>query len=98
MELTIVDDGRKAVEALRKKYYDVILMDLQMPEMDGYEATFEIRKMDDARKRNIPIIALTAAALKEVRGQVFAAGMNDYITKPFNPVDLKKKLAEAIAG
>ena len=60
--------------------------------MDGYEASEQIRKMDDPYKRNIPIIALTAAALKEVREQVYAAGMNDFVTKPFNPSDLEEKL------
>ncbi len=94
IELTIVENGKEAVEEVKKQTFDIVLMDLQMPEMDGYEAAAEIRKMDDPHKRNMPIIALTAAALKEVRGHVFAAGMNAYITKPFNPVDLKKKLVE----
>jgi len=66
--------------------------------MDGYEAASQIRKMDDPQKRRVPIVALTAAALKEVRGHVYASGMNGYITKPFNPVDLKKKLVEYTKG
>ncbi len=94
VDIKVVDDGLKAVEAMKDSNFDLILMDLQMPQMDGYEAASEIRKMDDPQKRNTPIIALTAAALKEVRGHVFASGMNAYITKPFNPIDLKKKIVE----
>lgn len=92
-DMTIVDNGRLAVEAVQNNQFDIILMDLQMPEMDGYDAAMNIRNLDDPNKRNIPIIALTAAALKEVREKVFAAGMNDFVTKPFNPTDLKQKLA-----
>ncbi len=98
VNMTIVSNGKEAVEELLKSNFDIILMDLQMPVMDGYEAAAEIRKMDDPQKRKIPIVALTAAALKEVRGQVYASGMNGYITKPFNPLDLKKKLVEYTKG
>ncbi len=68
-----------------------------MPVMDGYEASEAIRKLDDPYKRKIPIIALTAAALKEVREKVYAAGMNDFVTKPFNPADLEQKLHQYIS-
>lgn len=87
--LFLADDGQQAIEILKKQNFDIILMDLQMPIMDGYETASIIRKMDDPVKRNIPIVALTAAALKEVKEQVFAVGMNDYITKPFNPAELQ---------
>lgn len=93
-QMEVVDNGFEAVEALKRGSFDVILMDLQMPEMDGYEATEVIRKLDDPYKRKIPIIALTAAALREVREKVYAAGMNAFITKPFNPSELKQKLSE----
>jgi len=63
-----------------------------MPEMDGYEATVEIRKID----KNIPIIALTAAALVEDKQRVFEAGMNDFISKPFKPNDLYNKITKSI--
>lgn len=92
IEMEVVNNGEEALEVLKHSNFDVILMDLQMPRMDGYEATEQIRKLDDPYKRNIPIIALTAAALKEVREKVYAAGMNDFVTKPFNPVDLEQKL------
>lgn len=94
VEMTIVDNGKEALKAVEKAHYDVILMDLQMPEMDGYEATLAIRGLSDPNKRKIPIIALTAAALKEVKEKVFASGMNDFITKPFNPIELQQKISD----
>ncbi len=94
VKMMIVNDGKEAVEAIKKEQFDIILMDLQMPKMDGYEATHAIRSLPDPNKRNIPIIALTAAALKEVKEKVFACGMNDFVTKPFNPIELQQKLAE----
>lgn len=93
IKMTIVDNGIKVLEEIKKSDFDIILMDLQMPEMDGYEASSKIRKLEDANKRGTPIIALTAAALKEVREKVFASGMNDFVTKPFNPADLQHKMA-----
>lgn len=93
VELTIVDNGKDAVIKVREGEYDLILMDLQMPQMDGYEATAAIRSMEHSAKANIPIIALTAAALQEVKEQVYACGMNDFVTKPFNPYDLRDKMA-----
>lgn len=96
MDMKVVNNGREALEAIKESNFDVVLMDLQMPEMDGYEATEKIRKLDDPYKRKVPIIALTAAALKEVREHVYAAGMNDFVTKPFNPADLEQKLAQIV--
>ncbi|MCB0301639.1 MAG: response regulator, partial [Calditrichaeota bacterium] len=64
----------------------------QMPEMDGLEATRQIRNLDDSRYSTVPIIALTASALMETKRDVYTAGMNDYITKPFNPAELYRKL------
>lgn len=92
VEMKVVDNGLEVLEALKEQNFDVILMDLQMPEMDGYEASENIRKLDDPYKRKTPIIALTAAALKEVREKVYAAGMNDFVTKPFDPAELERKL------
>lgn len=96
VDMTVVDNGKEAVDAIKEDNYDVVLMDLQMPTMDGYEASEHIRKLDDPYKRNTPIIALTAAALKEVREKVYASGMNDFVTKPFNPADLEQKLFQFI--
>jgi CheY-like chemotaxis protein len=83
----VVADGRAAVAAWQTGYYDLILMDCQMPEMDGYEATREIRKLEDG-KRHIPIVALTAHAMKGADEKCRAAGMDDYLTKPIDRAKL----------
>lgn len=92
VDIDMASNGVEALEKIKKQNFHLVLMDLQMPEMDGYEASRAIRALGDVRKRNIPIIALTAAALKEVKENVFASGMNDFITKPFNPEELHRKL------
>ena len=79
---------------LQEGSYDLILMDMQMPEMDGYEATRHIR---EALKLDIPIIALTAHAMSEEREKCIALGMNDYISKPFDPKELEAKINSLFA-
>ena len=89
----LADNGRKAVEQLKKFDYDLVLMDCQMPVMDGYEATGTIRDKDSAvLNHRVPIIAMTANAMKGDREKCFEAGMDDYVSKP---VDVEK-LSEAI--
>ena len=83
-EVTIAENGRKAVQALEENDYDLVLMDIQMPEMDGISATKHIRQLQDPKKANIPIIALTANALKGDSETYKKAGMNDYLSKPFS--------------
>jgi PAS domain S-box-containing protein len=84
-ELTVVDDGEQAVEAYGDSEYDLILMDVQMPVMNGYEATKAIREMERAKGtgEHIQIIALTAFAMKSDKDLCIEAGMDDYISKPF---------------
>ncbi|MBR9846303.1 MAG: response regulator [Algicola sp.] len=91
----VVDNGKEAIEALKKDVYDVILMDLQMPVMDGYEATKIIRSgvLGDSIGK-IPIIAVTADAMQETRQRVLDLGMNDYMTKPVNKELLLKKMED----
>lgn len=80
--------GSEVIELLKKEDFDVVLMDIQMPEKSGIEATNEIRKMADQQKRNIPIIALTANALMGEEKKYIAAGMDDFLTKPFKEQEL----------
>lgn len=84
----LASNGREAVEMAKKGIYSLILMDLQMPELDGYEASKLIRKFD----KKTPIVALTASALLHVQENVLDAGMNDFVTKPFDPRELKQKI------
>jgi two-component system sensor histidine kinase/response regulator len=87
----VVESGQKAMEALNRTSYDLVLMDVQMPEMDGFEATKAIREMEGENKHT-PIIAMTAHAMKGDRERCLQAGMDDYVSKPIEP----KKLFETI--
>jgi PAS domain S-box-containing protein len=80
----VVSNGREAVNKIQENNYDLVLMDIQMPEMDGMEATRAIRQLSDPVKAAIPIVALTANALKGDSEKYLAAGMNDFLPKPFN--------------
>lgn len=90
----IVTTGKEAVDAISRGNYDLVLMDMHMPEMDGLAATREIRKMETTagKKSGIYIIALTADAMPGDREKCLAAGMNDYLTKPLRPQDLQSAL------
>ena len=92
VEVVTADDGLEALEALEHSYFDLILMDIQMPKMDGYRATAEIRKSTDPRKRDVPIIALTASAFLTEKEKAKLFGMNDHVGKPFGPEDLMDKI------
>jgi signal transduction histidine kinase/CheY-like chemotaxis protein len=85
----MVPDGEAACRALKKKDYDVVLMDVHMPNMNGIDATHVIRKEID---NQVPIVALTAAAMQEEKARCFESGMDDIVLKPVNVIELKEKL------
>jgi CheY-like chemotaxis protein len=89
---TIAENGEVAINIFETGNFDIILMDLQMPVMNGFDAAMQIRRLPDAKKANVPIIALTAAALLDIEEQVLNAGMNDYVSKPFKPEELMEKV------
>lgn len=88
----VVCTGLEAVEAACKRNYKVILMDVQMPEFDGFDATKAIRQAESLTGRRTPIIALTALAMDGDRERCIAGGMDDYISKPYNLQTLKDTL------
>jgi len=94
----IVSNGREAIAALQCETIDLVLMDVQMPEMDGFEAARAIRKDEAGRKKHIPIIAMTAHAMTGDRGRCIAAGMDGYITKPIRAHDLLSLVENTMAS
>ncbi len=90
----VVSDGRAAVDATAAGDYAAVLMDCQMPEMDGFEATRQIRRAEATTGRHVPIIALTANAVKGDREQCLAAGMDAYLSKPLSPTDLYETIRQ----
>ena len=93
-QVTVAGDGRIALEELHKKKFDVVLMDIQMPHMDGFEATAAIREMEKTTGQHLPIIAMTAHALKTDQERCLASGMDGYISKPIRVSDLFAKIEE----
>jgi len=94
-EADVVENGAEAVEHLRENKYDIVLMDCQMPVMDGYEATRKIRAKEFANQEingRTPIIAMTANAMQGDDEKCYAAGMDDYLTKPISPKRLEQKI------
>jgi len=89
----VVNNGQEAVDRLKEHEYDVVLMDCQMPIMDGYRATQEIRSFEGERKRTT-IIAITANAMPEDRQRCMDSGMDDYMSKPASREDLRKKVEQ----
>ncbi|CAE6500222.1 unnamed protein product [Rhizoctonia solani] len=86
-----VDNGKEVLAAMEKRLYDLILMDCQMPEMDGYEATLCIRQLESAETRSVPIIAMTASAIQGDKEKCLKVGMSDYLSKP-----VKRQALEAM--
>lgn len=92
----VADNGKEAIEHAQTKVYDLILMDCQMPEIDGFEATEKIRKIEAPKKSNIHIVAITANVLPEEKKKCFDAGMDDFLSKPIKRNDLSQILASIV--
>ena len=98
-DVDVANNGQEAIDKLQTEpagYYDVVLMDIQMPVMDGYEATRQIRALDDEVKATIPIIAVTANAFDEDRESVHDAGMNAHLPKPYEVPKIMETLADIL--
>ena len=93
LNVEVAYNGQNAVDMVKENDYDAILMDIQMPVMDGYTASREIRKFNTS----IPIMALSASVFLEVKNKIMQSGMNGFIFKPFDPEDLLNKIEEAIS-
>ncbi|MCU0422227.1 MAG: response regulator [Bacteroidia bacterium] len=97
-DVVTAENGIEAIQLLRKQSFDLVLMDLHMPEMNGYEATEAIRSGIEGIEASIPIIALTADAFDETRTHVIRSGMNDFVTKPFKQEELFNKIIKHLAS
>ncbi|MCX8159767.1 MAG: response regulator [Candidatus Saccharicenans sp.] len=95
--VTVVENGRQALEILEKEKFDLVLMDVQMPEMDGFEATRQIRQREKSSAEHLPVVAMTAHAMKGDREKCLEAGMDDYVAKPLYPEELYRVIERAIA-
>lgn len=96
-EVFIASGGEEALEELSGKAFDVVLMDIQMPDMDGFETTERIRNDLGISAEKLPIIALTASALREQRDRSFSSGMNDFVMKPFDPGHLHRAIRKLVS-
>jgi CheY-like chemotaxis protein len=92
----MVDNGRKVLDKLATKHYDIILMDTHMPEMNGYDAAKNIRVDFVEPKRSIPIISLSAASFGAEQQEAITAGMNDVLSKPFQPDQLHEIMSRLL--
>ncbi len=90
--VTVVENGRQVLDSLEAGAFDVVLMDLQMPVMDGFEAVSRIRAQADVSRRQIPVIALTAHAMKGDRERCLAGGFDDYLSKPVRADALREAI------
>jgi CheY-like chemotaxis protein len=94
--VVVADNGRLALEALKGGNVDLVIMDVQMPEMDGYEAAASIRKGEETTLDHVPILAMTAHAMKGDREKCLAAGMDGYVSKPIRPDDLRHAIEQLV--
>jgi two-component system, sensor histidine kinase and response regulator len=92
LEIEVAGTGRRALDAIAREPFDLVLMDVQMPELDGVEATRRVRDLEKGKGRRTPIVALTAHSMRGDKERFLAAGMDDYLAKPFSFEDLARIL------
>ena len=97
-QVTVTDNGVRALEVLSTEPFDVVLMDVEMPEMNGIETTAEIRRLEADSKQHIPIVAMTARAMVGDRERCLEAGMDDYLSKPVRINEIKAMLIRILAS
>jgi CheY-like chemotaxis protein len=95
-EVVLAVNGKEALATLEERLFDLVLMDVQMPEMDGLQATAAIRRSEQGTNRRLPIVALTAEAMVGDRERCIEAGMDGYVTKPFHSDVLFEAMAAAL--
>jgi CheY-like chemotaxis protein/HPt (histidine-containing phosphotransfer) domain-containing protein len=94
--VVVANNGREAIDKINEQAFDIVFMDVQMPEMDGVTATGEIRKREESTRRHIPIVAMTAHAMKGDKEKCLEAGMDDYVSKPIRRKDLADVIARIV--
>src|SRR6185369_14034407 len=96
--VVVAENGREAIDRLRQESFDLVLMDVQMPEMDGFEATRAIRLEEQGTKRHLPIVAMTAHALKGDKERCLDAGCDGYLAKPIDSQSLYETVEGIVAS
>ena len=96
IEVDVANNGEEAVKMIQRMVYNLVLMDGDMPVMDGYEAVVSIRALDDPYFKEVPILALTASAILDIGEKLLQVGMNDFISKPFVPAELHAKIKKFV--
>ena len=98
VQVVAVENGLQTLDALARSHFDLVLMDIQMPELDGLETTRRLRRSEEGSGRRTPVIGLTAHAMQEDRERCLAAGMDAYVTKPIRPADLFSAIERTVVG
>jgi CheY-like chemotaxis protein len=96
LDVTIANGGFEALQLIRQKHYSLILMDIQMPDMDGCETTTRIRALDDPYYKTVPIIAFTSSTPEETWQRAALHGMNDFLSKPLDSKEMMSKINQYI--
>jgi CheY-like chemotaxis protein len=96
MDVTIANGGKEALELIRAKHYSFVLMDMQMPDMDGCETATHIRALDDPYYKTVPILAFTSSDTDDIKQKASRHGMNGFLSKPLDTTEMMKKINQYI--